>query len=732
MRDCHEKSLRAKPNLMKDTHLDSNHRAHDAHSTFRRMFEQTRFQDGFWSSLAGFFYAALGALLCASVIVFEPNLLEEGLLVHFARRMAAGEALYRDVIFFTGPFPFELLALLYRVLGESVVGTGRGVIVVMAALASVATYQLVRTAGSHVMAHAAAFGMACAPILLFPLLSLYYYSTLAMYLAFFSVYAAVKSEHSNGWALLCGCLLASVVLTKQNGGLILTAGLLLVMAVHLPVRKRWVSVSWTVMGGIGVLVLTMIYYGVQGNAFRLFEALVLMPLRLGDGFSSPYINFFPIGSLEAGLSPGKYLPWAWYNVFFDDRSASAWLVALTQFLYGLPVLALGLAAFRLVVLRNRPAVLSYLSVLVVALWIQMYPRSDWGHLVYVLPPAFVLLLAALPVGPLSRAPRVQVFLAAVLTLILIASSGVIWMHIEHDAEAPLAPPELAQRPVGVMMKNPDLRRTIQSLRDSIVPDEMIWVARAETGIYEAAGARNPTPYGGTMPGLREIQDPTTVAALDQVRYVVMSDADSDGNGYFRENLPDTQRYLERHFTVPESFIKAGSTLLLLERGPDRGPTEIDLFDSQDRSRRFVRAENGDVKIFDHAIPKFETRFNRRPLWVPVAPGGGGIDFDLMIPEDAVLETSVGVGGLYGGHRPFYQVARSRLEIKVARGDSFETLLSVPYDWSDPEVALGWKHFEVDLDRFSGQRVRLRFEVVPLNSLSALGVAWWGSPRIIKR
>ena len=63
-------------------------------------------------------WGAIGALACASVAVLEPSVLEEGLPLHVAQRLAQGEHLYRDVIFFTGPLPFELLAVLFRICGD--------------------------------------------------------------------------------------------------------------------------------------------------------------------------------------------------------------------------------------------------------------------------------------------------------------------------------------------------------------------------------------------------------------------------------------------------------------------------------------------------------------------------------------------------------------------------------------------------------------------------------------
>jgi len=58
---------------------------------------------------AGLAWAVVATLACASVIRLEPNLVEEGLVVHVAQRLARGEHLYRDIVFFSGPLAFELL-----------------------------------------------------------------------------------------------------------------------------------------------------------------------------------------------------------------------------------------------------------------------------------------------------------------------------------------------------------------------------------------------------------------------------------------------------------------------------------------------------------------------------------------------------------------------------------------------------------------------------------------------
>jgi hypothetical protein len=99
---------------------------------------ETRWGPALWGLLC--------ALCCASVSGFEPNLLEEGIGLHVAQRLAEGERLYQDVLVFTGPFPFELLGGLFRVFGDES-WVARSVVVAMHGLASAAAFALARGTG---------------------------------------------------------------------------------------------------------------------------------------------------------------------------------------------------------------------------------------------------------------------------------------------------------------------------------------------------------------------------------------------------------------------------------------------------------------------------------------------------------------------------------------------------------------------------------------------------------
>jgi hypothetical protein len=162
---------------------------------------------------------------------------EEGLVLHVAQRLAAGEHLYRDIVCFTSPLPFEVLAALFRIFGEEI-GVGRAAAAVLHGAATAATYTFVRRSGGNALAFAAATPVAAAPLLLFPLFSMFYYTPLAFWLGALAVDAASRGQRSTGWAFTAGLLVAGVALCKQTLGGALALGLLPALAAAAPPGSR--------------------------------------------------------------------------------------------------------------------------------------------------------------------------------------------------------------------------------------------------------------------------------------------------------------------------------------------------------------------------------------------------------------------------------------------------------------------------------------------------------------
>jgi hypothetical protein len=659
----------------------------------------------------------------------EPSLLEEGMLVHVATRLVAGERLFADVASFTGPLPFEALAVLFRIFGAEI-AVARAAVVVLYGIACGCLYALARAAGAGALAHAAAASAAAAPVFLFPLLSIYFYSALAGSLAVVASLAAFRGTRAAGWAVAAGALVACVALTKQTVGMALAAALLVALAACAPAGRRVRSVLGYAAGGGAIAALTVAVYAARGTLVAVVDSLVLLPLSFDESFASAYVNLWPLGEFAPGVRGAQsyYVPFL-YLVFHGVMlDVGRGMVAVTQLLYALPwVVPLATVLARL--WRPLPPALWMHGALQVALLTHLFPRTDWGHLVFVLPASIAQLV--LLAGVLFPSTWLRRGIAGVAVSVL-AASALYWGAVLHlSAGERNWGPRVPLRPVSSGYQGEAVPRVIDYLRARVSPGEPIFVARAEPLLYFATDTTNPTPFSGVVPGAREIQEQLILGALEGVRFVVMSEIDQPIYTYYRDQLPGVQAYLERHYRVAEPFRGPNATwITVLERAADRGPTAIDLIErARESGRPFVRDAEGRERPFRQPVPALGTRLNRRPLAIGLGPRGGGLDLDLVLPDGAWLEADWGLPVLRGTRR-FELTERGVLHVAVRPegARAFETLASLSFDGHDPGT--DWRTLELDLTNYAGASATLRLEVLveePPEPWQRL--FWWGSPRI---
>ena len=226
-------------------------------------------------------WGAVGAVVCAWMTPLEPNMLEEGIALHLAQRMVGGEHLYRDLASFTGPLPFELLALLFAWLGDEI-AVARGAVALMHGTATAATFALARAARRDALAHTAAAAFAAAPVLLFPLFSLFFYALIAVYVAVWAAWAAVRGVGSARSAALAGALVGLCALCKQNLGPVLALALGAGIVALAPADARWRRFGAYVAGGVAVALATLALYGLRGDLDTIVMSLVRLPLSVRD------------------------------------------------------------------------------------------------------------------------------------------------------------------------------------------------------------------------------------------------------------------------------------------------------------------------------------------------------------------------------------------------------------------------------------------------------------------
>ncbi|MEE3330845.1 MAG: glycosyltransferase family 39 protein [Myxococcota bacterium] len=679
------------------------------------------------SSAFAVFWALVGGLTCAWMIPLEANMLEEGIALHLSQRMMGGEHLFRDLASFTGPLPFELLALLFRIFGDDLM-VARGAVAVMHGAACAAVFGLARNARHDDFAHVAAGLFAATPVLLFPLYSLYFYSVTTVHIAVVATWAASRGIGSNPHAFAAGALVALSALCKQNLGPVLALLLGACLVVLPEAEVRWRRIGAFVAGGAAITVATLTLYGVRGDIGVLFDSLVTLPLTFRDSFDSAYVNMWPPGHFREDIfiDRARYVP-AIYGFKYGVFGNVGFIAALaTQLLYATPFLALGLTVFNAA--RRGVSKATWVhSALLLALIPSLFPRTDWGHLVYVLPAALIqLALVARAVGNPLAARTSAVALLIGLSGATISTGE--WLHANAGPQH--FGPKVPVRPVNQMLKTPELPRLIRTLRRRVAPGEPIYVARSEPLIYFATGASNPTPYSGVIPGIDEEQERTIIAGLNQVRFAVMSDIDQPMFLYYSDELPNVWGYLERHFRVAPGS-KPG-WLTLLERSKDRGPVLVDLFEIRDRGHPWVRQATERTEPIEKDAPRIAARRNRRVLSFWSAQGGGGIDFEIDVPEESVFQADVGLAKVIGLRREYSHPKRVDMIVSIRAAGSSDVFEPIARETVHTGMHRGhaWRPIQADLAEFAGRRVELRLEMRPHRPIQGRDqLVWFGSPRI---
>lgn len=678
-----------------------------------------------WGCLAAAFGAATARL--------DPNVLEEGIIVHAAERMLHGEHLYRDIIVHTSPLPYELLAAAFRLFGPHL-EVARALLVAFHSAAAAAVFAMARRAGGGALAHVAAALIAVAPVFLFPQLSNYYYTTIAFYGTLVAVYAAVRAVDSSVWAVAAGAGIAVIALCKQTTGVAFAVPLFAVIVSAAAAGSRTRRGIDLVTGGMGVAVVTLSIYALRGDLAALVFGIVELPLSMGSTYRAPVLNLWPPGELSAAVRENwaMYFPSLYYLRFGLFAEVGRPITILTQLLYALPFVALGFCLVR--ALRGGLTLAAKLHMAVlIAMTLNLFPRSSWGHLVVALPPALIQLALLIPRSdrptPSGRLlPAAAAASAAAITVAAVATAA--W--IDSRSGPPTFGERVALRPVSEAYKQPAMPRVIQYLRARTRPGDAIFVARQEPLLYFATSTRNPTPFGGVLPGLRELQEPRILEALEDVRYVVMSDIDQPLYTYYSDELPGVQAHLERHFRIPRDFsIDDYSWIVVVERGPDRGATAIDLLDERANGRAWLRDRDDQIRD-DVAVPqRLAARQLHRPLPVALGAHGGGIDFPLDVPGNAVFQAGFGFRGLVSVDHQYFHPAGVELQVAVDRGEGFETLWSARVD-DGLRAGRRWTPVEIDLGAYAHQRVVLRLEARAGDIRGPDRLTWWGSPRIALR
>jgi len=206
-----------------------------------------------------FLFSVVYLLIFLRYSALEPD---EGIVLQGAERILRGQLPYRDFFSFYTPGSYYLVALLFRIFGDSF-AIARFSIVIVGALLPVMTYLTARRGCSREIALVTSLLTIVAGVAYRFLVLHNWYSTL---LACLAVYAALRAieTHRPLWAFATGSLCSLTVLFEQSKGTGILVGLALGFLLQRLLQRRklfrWPELAYAAIGFVWPLALVAGYF----------------------------------------------------------------------------------------------------------------------------------------------------------------------------------------------------------------------------------------------------------------------------------------------------------------------------------------------------------------------------------------------------------------------------------------------------------------------------------------
>lgn len=346
-----------------------------------------------------------------------------------------------------------------------------------------------------------------------------------------------------GWLVLCGVATGSVFLFKYNVGVLLVASSIVVVVMRELMTTRRISDTVkavaTYLLGFAVVAGALIAYLIYNHAFgamvghflhhaaeysetrsvglpspmSLMPAVILLPLM-----AIGLVILFAAGRVFGFYWVAALIVDSWFvlratrgKVFSD--SVIAWVAYFPPLVF---VVALAIAAWHL---KNKQRIegwwcdngaVTITGLFAFAVYLEVFPRADYYHLVRVLPPVFLFLVVVLnrSLPSLSEFLRRRVpwpnrnavlIVATPICFLLVAGVKDTWQpqfdsrfHFRDNRELAI------ERGRGILVEEKQAELTeglVRLIQDNSSPDDYIFsFAQRGSGLYFLAARRNPTRF----------------------------------------------------------------------------------------------------------------------------------------------------------------------------------------------------------------------------------------------
>lgn len=493
----------------------------------------------------------LGLGLAYQLCLFREGvgLIDEGHLANAARRVAAGEVLYRDVYTVYPPASFYVVAGLFELFGTSLL-VARGFHIAM----TLALSALVFVAGRRFMdtpfawlagALVAATGW---HVILEGCHYAYLYGAVPMAALVLLARADAAGELDRGRLIGVG-VLAGVSLAfrlEPFVGIALAGASVVVLREGIGIRAA-TRLAWLVVGTLLVAIPIGLYFSVHGAFAELFRAV----------FWTSFGQYLQGGEFNLPMPALEWLPVEWSRRGLRLLFVS-WEFRLPILLYVVAFAEVAFTVWRQ--RRSRKAISSdalgrlCLALFGTVLYLRATGRSDYYHLAPILFPAYLLGADWIARGwHRCVPPRLNAIAYPFVVLVL---AGSLFIH-QFDLAVPRA--FAAADEVEVVPDGPRIERAsrlgelVADVRARTRPDEPIVVLPWYPIVYFLTERANPTKFDWLFPGYLKT-DAAVEGFIDEiersdVRVVVYSPTSIDGRSdrSLAAFAPAIDRFLRQRF-----------------------------------------------------------------------------------------------------------------------------------------------------------------------------------------
>lgn len=507
-----------------------------------------------WSLLA-----LLGFGLAYQSVLFREGvgLIDEGHLANAARRVAAGEILYRDVYTVYPPASFHVVAWLFDLFGVSLLVV-RGFHVAM----TLALAALVVLAGRRLMERPFALLAAALVagtgwhVILEGCHYAYLYGAMPMAALLLLARAGNRGTFDRGTLVGIGVLSGAALAFRLEPAVGLGVAGTAVLAARAGLgRDLFRHLAWIVLGASAVIVPIGVFYAVEGALGDLLRAV----------FWTSFGQYLQGGEFNLPMPAFEYWPGEW-----SRRGVHRWFVSLEfripVLLYFAAVVEFGRDEWHRRRSRSaEPAASATLERLALALfgavlYLRATGRSDYHHLAPALFPAYVLGADWLARGWRRWVPVRAAWIASPLAVCLIlASLGL------HEFDRALRRHRPSDDKLEIMPGGPLVERAqllddlIGDLRRRTRPGEPIVVLPWYPIVYFLADRPNPTRFDWLFPGYLATDSDVAefIDAIDRspTRVVVYSPISIDGlpDRSLAGFAPEIDRFLRQRFAPVKRY-----------------------------------------------------------------------------------------------------------------------------------------------------------------------------------